>query len=365
MIFIDNYIKSMLCSFKNYLSADHPSSPPCFKQIKKIINKCGTYSGAIIFIAIFCSQIFLNPYLCAAATISIQPGQNIQSAVGANPEGTTFVLKPGLYRFQAIIPKNGNTFIGESGAILSGARYLSSFQSQGQYWVTSSPTDKISAPGKCEPDSPACVLPEDLFVNDVPLKRVTSLSNVGPGKWYLDYSTDKIYLGENPHGKKVEISETRHAFYGSAKNVTIRGLIIEKYANPAQTGAVHAMVTSGPLSHNWKVENNEIRLNHGGGIRIGDRIQLINNNIHHNGQIGIIGTGNDVLVEDNEIAHNNYAGYYIGWEAGGTKFVSTENLVVRNNFVHHNQGPGLWTDIDNYNVLYEYNQTTASGGVPV
>ena len=44
-----------------------------------------------------------------------------------------------------------------------------------------------------------------------------------------------------------------------------------------------------------------------------------------------------------------------GWEAGGTKFVLTRNLVVRGNFVHHNVGPALWTDEGNVNTLYEGN----------
>ena len=56
-----------------------------------------------------------------------------------------------------------------------------------------------------------------------------------------------------------------------------------------------------------------------------------------------------------EIAFNNYAGYKADWEAGGTKFWATTGLVVRNSCVHHNAGPGLWTDYDNIDTLYEGN----------
>src|SRR5690606_3674612 len=77
---------------------------------------------------------------------------------------------------------------------------------------------------------------------------------------------------------------------------------------------------------------------------------------HHQSQLGIGGIGDDVLVEDNEIAFNNYeAEYSWGWEAGGTKFVRTNRLIVRNNHVHSNHGPGLWTDIENDRVLIEGN----------
>jgi hypothetical protein len=76
----------------------------------------------------------------------------------------------------------------------------------------------------------------------------------------------------------------------------------------------------------------------------------------NNGQLGIGGGfGKDIVIENVEIAHNNYAGFSGGWEAGGTKFVRVDGLVVRNACVHHNVGPGLWTDIDNINVEFADN----------
>jgi parallel beta-helix repeat protein len=61
-------------------------------------------------------------------------------------------------------------------------------------------------------------------------------------------------------------------------------------------------------------------------------------------------------VEDNEIAYNNTAGFTTGWEAGGSKFVRTDGLVVRGNFAHHNRGAGIHADIDNINALIEGNR---------
>ena len=48
--------------------------------------------------------------------------------------------------------------------------------------------------------------------------------------------------------------------------------------------------------------------------------------------------------------------YSMDFEAGGTKFVKSDGLVARGNFVHHNGGPGLWSDIDNIRTLYEGNR---------
>ena len=53
-------------------------------------------------------------------TLVVSPGQSIQALVAANPPGTTFVLKAGTHLRQSVIPKSGNHFIGEPGAVLDG-----------------------------------------------------------------------------------------------------------------------------------------------------------------------------------------------------------------------------------------------------
>ena len=294
------------------------------------------------------------------APVVVGPHQRIQDLVERSPEGTSFLIQAGVHRLESVVPKNGDSFIGEPGAILNGAVVIKAFERQGNYWTAPCSNLKVEGPGKCQPQYPACTLPEDLFVDDEPLRRVASLADLAPRTWYLDYAAGKLYMPDDPTGHTVELGVVPHAFYGSATAVTIRGLVIEKCANPAQSGAIHALTDPGPLSHNWLVEGNEVRLNHGAGIRVGHGTHVAGNRIHHNGQIGVEGSGANILVEDNEIAYNNYAGYDYGWEAGGTKFSFTRNLVVRTNYVHHNQGPGLWTDGDNDSVLYERNHTAAN-----
>jgi parallel beta-helix repeat protein len=129
---------------------------------------------------------------------------------------------------------------------------------------------------------------------------------------------------------------------------------------PAQFGAIQAAVPGdGPLGSGWLIEDTQVRLNHGAGIRMGHNTTIRGVSIHHNGQLGISGSGGSGgIVEDTEIAFNNIAGFDWGWEAGGAKFTETTGLVVRNCTVHNNDGPGLWTDIANYNTLYEGNVVT-------
>ena len=158
-----------------------------------------------------------------------------------------------------------------------------------------------------------------------------------------------VFLGQ-PGAVLNGEDQIQFAFRSTASNVTIRGLVIEKYANPAQTGAIEGAGSA------WTIVGNEIRYNWGAGITLGNGYRVIGNNIHHNRQIGVKGRGDNILIEDNEIAFNNFRDdYEMSWEAGGTKFLKTTNLIVRGNFVHDNHGHGLWTDDSNRGTLYENN----------
>lgn len=208
-----------------------------------------------------------------SGAVVVTPGTDLQALVNSNPVGTSFLLKSGTHRRLHIVPKDGNTFIGEPGTLLT-------------------------------------------------------------GEGAVDF-----------------------AFSGSAKNVTIRGLVIENYANAAQKGAIQS------YGSGWRVIGNEIRYNAGAGVYFNATFWLESNYIHHNQQIGVLGYGTGSVVIDNEIAFNNYQDKYaMGWEAGGTKFIDTVSLLVADNYVHDNHGPALWTDANNYLTVYENNVVVGNFG---
>lgn len=213
------------------------------------------------------------PVEVPAGAVHIAPGQSIQAAVDSHPANTTFVIGSGVHRRQQVTPKDGNRFVGESGAVLDGER------------------------------------------------------------------------------------SARHAFSGYARSVVIEGLVIRNYANPLETGAV----TGGS---SWVVRGNEISNNKGGGVFASDGWTVANNNIHHNGQIGVLANGRGITISGNTIANNNTDNHDSHWEAGGTKFFgqATSGLVVKNNRVSNNNGPGLWTDFVGNNTLYEGNVVVGNAG---
>jgi parallel beta-helix repeat protein len=153
------------------------------------------------------------------------------------------------------------------------------------------------------------------------------------------------------------------AFTGAhVSNVTVRNLIVEKYAIPDQFGAIGDQYPG----RGWVLQNNETRWNHGQGLRVATDGQALNNYIHDNGQAGMGGSGTNILVEGNEIAHNtDYTGTDCGFECGGFKFAHVDGLVVRSNYSHDNVGAGMWTDISSIHVTYENNTVMNNSGAGI
>jgi parallel beta-helix repeat protein len=295
--------------------------------------------------------------------VSVSPGQNLQAAVDGSPGGTTFCLRAGVHRLAAaIVPKAGDGFVGDPGAVVSGAKDITGlFVFSGGVWVASGQTQRNPVTyGVCNPGFDLCASAEDVFFDNSPLLRVGSLAQLGPGKFFFDYGSQRIYIADNPSGHTVEAAVATRAFRGWQTNatfVTIRGLVIEKFANEAGVGAINA-------NAGWVIENNEVRLNHGIGIQGGSVIR--NNKVHHNGQLGLSVYGDsDVLVENNELAFNNYAGFGTSWEAGGGKFMRTTRLTVRGNYIHDNLGVGIGSDSDNLDTVYEYNRIEDNAGTGI
>jgi parallel beta-helix repeat protein len=330
-------------------------------------------AATIAAMIIVCGQ----PVSARATTVTLSPGDSIQNEVSKNPAGTTFVLPAGTYRRDSLTSlKNGDSFIGDNGAIMDGAKVLTGWTQvsiKGHYYWTTAGGTPLATPacttGKtvsggtvpcCLPGYPGCVYVQDLYLDDVDYQHVTSLADVVAGtSWYYDFRggdggiKNNIYLaaGDDPKSHSVELGDTMHAFMSSASDITIKNLTIEKYAAPIQSAAVQVQ---GP---GWLIEDNEVLLNHGVGISAkqgGDNIQVLGNNVHHNGEIGFGGPANGGRWDSNEIAFNNVDRVNTDFCGGGSKFVGS-NITVSNNIAHDNYGTGLFTDSGGSHDTYDHN----------
>jgi hypothetical protein len=309
----------------------------------------------------------------SAQVVNIAPGTNIQTVIDANEPGTTYVLQAGVHRMQAFTPQSGDEFKGElSGStkltIVDGSRVLDTWVQDGAVWYATGQTqggDQTGSPLDCLSTYPMCRYPEDLFVNNTLVARSETLVAMTEFQWFFDYAADRIYLGFNPSGQTIETSVTRAMVLpSSADNVIIRDLIVEQYASENGTAALSLGYSPGG-AEGWVADNVEARWNHYAGIGNDTNTTVRNSYLHHNGNSGFVGAGGGVLIEDNEIAWNGVAagfddlsvpaGFDPYWGSGGSKWVFTNGMIVRDNYSHHNYGPGLWTDIENIACLYQNN----------
>ncbi|HHC08206.1 MAG TPA: right-handed parallel beta-helix repeat-containing protein [Actinobacteria bacterium] len=287
--------------------------------------------------------------------ILVQPGDDLAGLVAEAPAGTTFVLAPGVHRMGPLAPKDRMVFEGIDGAVLSGAVILDGFVAEGSRWVLEDVDLDPARPGECIPDYRSCGLRNDVFVDGVMLWRVDTEAEVRTGTWWG--GDGRIVLADDPTGRVVEVSVRSHAILGAADEVTIRNLVVEKYATPPQHGAVQAQeLGDGPRGWGWLVEDVELRLNHAVGLRTGDATTVRRVYAHHNGQLGIsVSGGSGVRIEESDLSFNNTRGFLWEWEGGGGKFTRTDGLVVVDTTAIGNEGPGLWTDIDAVDTRYEGN----------
>ena len=309
-----------------------------------------TFGLCSVLIATTTAFVEVNGSSCPRDAIAIEPGSSIQAAVDFAGEGAVFCLKKGVHRAEAVRPRASQIFQGESGAVLNGSRLLDGFRHEKNYWVANSQLQRVPRHGECRPSAPACDQPEAVFIDDKPLMKVPGKDALTSNEVYIDYAGGRIYLADDPTNHKVEATIAAFAFKSHAPDVVIRNLTVEKYGGPAQDGAIHAREGAG-----WTIENCEVRLNSGGGISVGAGSRVRNCDIHHNGQIGINGNGNDIIIEGNRIWSNNRYGFDPRWEAGGVKVAESDGVTFRGNRVFDNNGPGLWCDIECRNVVYEDN----------
>ena len=155
----------------------------------------------------------------------------------------------------------------------------------------------------------------------------------------------------------------KYAFTQHATNVKIQYLTIQNF------GAAGDNNNEGVVNHDggsgWTVESNTIRGNAGAGLFVGPHNTVRANCLLDNGQYGFsmykpeAGALTGITIDRNEIAGNNT----YDWEAkisgcgcsGGGKFWDARNVVVTNNWVHHNKSVGLWADTNNIGFLFEGN----------
>ena len=280
------------------------------------------------------------------------PWRTLKKAVSSASSGSTIVVRGGTYREYVY-------FYGKKLTIqpyphervwLKGSVVVTGWVSDGSIWRKDNWTYKFQqntvSSSFIDPAYPLADYPDMVFRNGTPLKQVSSRSAVTAGKFYVDYSNNRLYVGSNPFGYTMEATALAQAMYiNQGHDSVVRGLGFMHYANsPGKLGAVKGNALR------LRFEDNTFAWNASIGLSIIQAGAVVRgNSFLYNGQLGLHGNkANGTLVERNRIAYNNQERFVHA--NGGMKMTSSRDMIWRDNLAEGNLSHGMWADISSYNV---------------
>jgi parallel beta-helix repeat protein len=298
--------------------------------------------------------------------VAVAPGDDLAVLAATKPANTVFCIAPGTYRVRSEIkPRDGQHFIGTGpGVVITGGAQLSEFTRSGTVWVASG----VPATAAYEPGSgfSSYMHPQAPYANDVTLdgtlldkvgvrfRGVTygdPASAVGVGGYFVDYDAGTIVLGDDPAGHDVELGVGAAGFTSTAADVTIRNVRLALFTS---TG-VHML----PGATGWTLNDVSVETAHDSGVKLGDGAVMSGGALSWNGRYGLNARGSNVTVDGIDVSHSDAAHYLDATggcvAAGGSKFVGTVGLVLRNSVFHDNVCNGIWLDVNTYDSTIEDN----------
>lgn len=316
----------------------------------------GTASYAVPDGALFVSTTGSD----AAAGTRSAPLRTIAAAVNKAALGATIVIRGGSYNESLMINRGKRLTIQPYPAEavwLDGSVPVSGWSRSGATWSVSGWTTKFDsspthARGKPDNTTPAwrwvnsaypmAAHPDQVWIDGVAQSQVGSLQEVKANTFYVDYATNRIYLGSDPSGKQVRASNLQIAMTMLNTDSTVRGIGIRRYApSVPDLGAVRLFGTTNITLKDLVITENATL-----GLSIsGANTVLSHVTASHNGQMGIgsnraVGmTVDSVLIDTNNTEHFNSAP-----SAGGFKFSRAKDVTVRNSVFRDNFGNGMWFD---------------------
>lgn len=305
------------------------------------------------------ASLFVSPSGSdSAAGTAAAPLKTLTAAVAKAPVGATIVMATGSYHESIAMYKDGLTIKAADGAEvwLDGSRRVNDWTRSGSTWVADgwtaefdhSPTYTVGAPDSTRetwqfvnPARPMAAHPDQVWVDDAPLRQVGSRSQVGSGTFFVDYAADQLIIGSDPTGRTVRSSDLGKALSIRGANVSLDGVNVRRYAPSVPTmGAVTAERPGITFS------NLEIRENATTGLRvISPGAQLRNVGLVNNGLLGMGGYRADGLdLRNLRVVGNNTEGFNPSPAAGGLKVTRTNGITIRSSAFERNAGNGLWFD---------------------
>ncbi|MHA7191247.1 right-handed parallel beta-helix repeat-containing protein [Arthrobacter sp. MDT2-16] len=287
------------------------------------------------------------------------PLRTIRAAIREAVSGQTIVVREGSYHEVVKIPTTKQIILQsypDEEVWLDGSVPVSGFTAEGRAFVTegwtaefdASPTySRGSADGTTpgwtfvDPERPMAAHPDQVWVNGAAQRQVGSLDEVTPGSFFVDYRSDRLYLGSDPSGKQVRASALGKAVSIQSAGSALKGIGVRKFA-PSVPNMGAVTVESNDIT----VENVVIEETSVTGLAVsGPDARLKGVTLTQNGMLGASATYADGLSAiDLKVVDNNTEGFNHSPAAGGFKIGRTRTVHVQDSLFKANDGTGLWFD---------------------
>jgi trimeric autotransporter adhesin len=310
----------------------------------------------------------------ANAGTSSKPLRTVNAAVNKASSGKTIVLRAGSYHESVVIPPNKRLTLQAwpaEAAWLEGSSVVTGWAASGSRWVRTgwnlvfdhSPTYTRGAPdgtaanwGFLNPSYPMAAHPDQIWINGVAQRQVASLGAVVAGTFFHDENAKQLWLGTNPNGKQVRVSDVVKALSVRSTGSVVRGIGIRRYAPSVPDMAAVTIESPSVVFENVAITDNSTT-----GLHIGSgttpNVVLRNLTLARNGMLGLNASQADNLTIERIVSSgNNTERFNTSPVAGGAKIGRTRGVVVRDSVFNSNYGTGLWFDESTYNMTITGNE---------
>ncbi|MFN8049482.1 MAG: right-handed parallel beta-helix repeat-containing protein [Ancrocorticia sp.] len=305
------------------------------------------------------------------------PFKTISAATKAAKANGTVVVRGGVYHESVLVyPHDGLTVQAypKETVWLDGSEQVTGWSKSGNVWVKSnwttffdnSPTYKKGAPDSTveswqwvNPSYPMASYPDQIWVDNIPLKQVGSRSAVTAGTFYVDRSAKQLVMGTDPTNKRVDVSTLSEAMSVRATNSVIRGIGVRRYATSVpQMGAVSTYFNGVTLENMMIVDNATT------GLFVGAKNVTVRNvTLRNNGLLGMGANNADNLkVESLFSEKNNSQRFNRAPVSGAMKITRSRQISVTGSSFINNYGQGPWFDESVYNITFADNDSVNNEG---
>jgi hypothetical protein len=308
---------------------------------------------------------------------SASPFATVQSAVDRAASGTTIVVRGGTYHESVVVPSGKKITIqsypGEA-VWFDGASTLKSWQGTSGRWFASdwkydfdsTPSfTKGEADGTAagwqwlDPAYPMAAHPEQVWIDGVVQREVSSLDKLTAGTFFTDVANDRLYLGTDPTGRTVRASTLTKALSLRGEGAVVRGIGVRGYAT-----SVWMMGTVTVEAPQATLENVVIYDNASTGLFVGASNATVRDvTVARNGLMGIGANYADALAIDDLLAVENNAEHFnTSPVSGGVKIAKSRGVQISDSALLRNDGPGVWLDQSVYDVRITGNDLVENQG---